>query len=77
MPLDIKATRKQLGLSQAALARTLEISRRTVIRWEALRSTPHRLFLERIIQMKRAHERLHGPMVTHEHFEEDPADVSL
>lgn len=52
-PADLKATRKALGLTQAALAERLKVTRSTVWRWESGAVPPEhpeilRLALERL-----------------------------
>ena len=39
-PLDVKATRKKTGLSQAQFARVLQVSKGTLLNWEQGRRTP-------------------------------------
>ena len=46
--INIRAIRKQLGLTQQGLAHTLGVSMSTVANWEAGRSKPSQLALRQI-----------------------------
>lgn len=52
---DIKKLRLKLGLSQEKLAQILGVSFGTVNRWEAGKSKPSPLAIEKIISLKENH----------------------
>ena len=56
----VRVVRKLLGLSQWELARTLRVSKRTIVRWEAGESEPHEVYVERLEQLVEAGAREHG-----------------
>lgn len=45
------AIRRELGMTQEELGEKLELSPRTLRRWEAGRTRPHRIYLKRIQQL--------------------------
>ena len=47
-PEELKRLRKKMGVSQEALARKMEISSRTVYRWEKGDNPIHPIFAEHI-----------------------------
>ena len=48
MQIDIKAMRKQKGLSQSALARQLEVAQTVVSKWETGKSKPSQIMLDKL-----------------------------
>jgi putative transcriptional regulator len=50
--MDIKALRKQLGMTQEELAQKLGVSWSTVQRWESNKGRPSNLALQRLEQLK-------------------------
>lgn len=47
----INEVRLRLGLKQSDLARLLDVSTRTIVRWEAGVTVPHAIYLKRMTDM--------------------------
>ena len=52
-PMDVKALREKLGLTQEQMSRELDVSFKTVNRWERGRSKPSRMAQRLLVELEK------------------------